>query len=67
MAAFDLDKQIDDLLAQKKLTSDAVLTINKEHAAACNDGAPKLSILQLLRSVLVPDAINADGFSTMIH
>lgn len=60
MTAFDLDQQIDDLLAQKKLTSDAVLTtIHQDHpASVCHhDGAPKLSIFQLLRSVLNPNVV----------
>lgn len=57
MAAFDLDKQIDDLLEQKKITSDAVLTHdgNQERTSSAID-APKISIFQLLRSILVPNS-----------
>ena len=49
--------QIDDLLEQKKITSDAVLTHdgNQERTSSAID-APKISIFQLLRSILVPNS-----------
>jgi hypothetical protein len=59
MTAFDLDNQIDDMLVQKKGTSDAVLSTFKDQAVVCNDGAPKISVLKLLRSILVPNSVPA--------
>jgi SNF2 family DNA or RNA helicase len=50
MVAFDLDKQIDSLLEQKKLTTSAVLTDGEIKKDSFD--APKISVFQLLRSVL---------------
>ena len=49
MIAFDLDKQIDQILEQKTNTTNAVLADGDVE----NQGsAPKISIFQLLKSVL---------------
>jgi SNF2 family DNA or RNA helicase len=48
MVAFNLDKQIDQLIEQKKNTTQAVLA-KGDHQAAIT--APKISIFQLLKSV----------------
>ena len=49
MVAFDLDKQIDQILEQKTNTTNAVLA---DGDAENQVSAPKISIFQLLKSVL---------------
>lgn len=56
MAAFDIDKQIDDLLEQKKIISETVLTTtdSMDDSVPSSLGAPRISISQLLKSILAP-------------
>lgn len=49
MVAFDLDRQIDAILQQKSTYSNVVLVDGDDNAAR---SAPKLSVFQLLRSVM---------------
>lgn len=67
MAAFDIDKQIDDLLEQKKKTSETVLTKtdSKKDSVPSSRGAPKISITQLLKSILVPHVAGSKSASAM--
>lgn len=51
MIAFDLDRQIDDILEQKRKAAAVVLQKGNETSVA---SAPKISIIQLLKSVLKP-------------
>lgn len=60
MSAFDLDKQIDSLIEQKKQTAAAVLGDDTENAANAGGGEPKkFSIFQMLKAVL-PGAVAAN-------
>lgn len=49
MVAFDLDKQIDQILEQKTITTNAVLA---DGDVESQGSAPKISVFQLLKSVL---------------
>jgi SNF2 family DNA or RNA helicase len=53
MTAFDLDKQIDSMLASKSQTASSVLCTSNTTTAA-NDAGAKLSIFRLLQTVLPP-------------
>ena len=61
MTAFEVDEQIDDMIEQKKMTSNRVidgrenLDLDKDYSGGCCfDGkiAPKLSIMQLVRRIV---------------
>jgi len=54
MSAFELDKQIDSLLEQKKQTAAAVLGDDSENCNSSNasHAAPRLSIFQMLKAIL---------------
>lgn len=52
MVAFDLDEQIDSVLEQKSQNSNAVLAQSQDGNSAASAPAPKISIFQLLRTVL---------------
>lgn len=49
MVAFDLDKQIDNVLEQKSNTSSVVLKEGNDDASAA---APKISVFALLKTLL---------------
>ena len=66
MSAFEMDKQIDAMVEQKSQTSNAVLTNGQGEVAKTNGlsgPAPKISIFQLIRSVL-PDITATNNSST---
>lgn len=52
MVAFDLDHQIDSVLEQKTSTTNVVLADGVENKKATAAGAPKISVFQMLKSVL---------------
>jgi SNF2 family DNA or RNA helicase len=52
MTAFELDKQIDDMLESKNQTSSTVLSTQMSSAGNPTVSAPKLSIFKLLNSIL---------------
>ena len=52
LRAFDLDMQIDSILEQKKQTTAAVLTNTNAASSESSQSAPRLSIFQMLKSVL---------------
>lgn len=64
VSAFDLDKQIDDMLAKKNENTAAVLTDSR--VGSDNSAVPKLSIFQMLRLILPAAATNKNG-NTMIQ
>ena len=56
MVAFDLDKQIDGILEQKKTSSNIVLAEGDDDDDDDAKQSPKLSIFRLLKSVLHTEA-----------
>ena len=52
LRAFDLDEQIDGMIEQKKLTAAAVLTQGASAGSGDQQSAPRLSIFQMLKSIL---------------
>jgi hypothetical protein len=52
MTAFDLDQQIDSLLEQKNKTSNTVLVDQDDESDTKMSEAPKISIFQMLKSLL---------------
>jgi len=58
MVAFNLDRQIDEVLEQKKNSADVVLAQGQTEGEIEGNGAksrPKISVFQLLKSVLKQD------------
>lgn len=53
MRSFEIDKQIDDLINQKQSNYQSVVDKNHESDGQ-NKGAPKLSIINLIRSIIPP-------------
>lgn len=65
MSAFDLDKQIDQILEQKKQTAAAVLDENSNGTSNMGGEPQKLSIFQLLRAIIPTSAAgNSNASST---
>lgn len=62
MVAFDLDKQIDQILEQKTNTTNAVLA---DGDAENQQSAPKISIFQLLKSVLAKSPVPTQNNSLL--
>jgi SNF2 family DNA or RNA helicase len=59
MSAFELDKQIDEMIESKSQTSSTVLSEQNSASGTTSTNAPKLSILKMVHSFLSSQAVSA--------